>query len=348
MQDSVHYFNPGYEASVADNLRYYTPPKMVRQLRRDLQCLPLYYATSDAKVFISSPLSEEWSHPQLVTQIAEGAKLLPWGWAPELEGLFGSALLPYTPQEMAYFCSRRQGAKLWHAVYRERPELFQFTPPQPLTLDFDLQGKAWVVKSDFTSSGRGVRLVTNKEELDKIVAKSRYPLFIEPFYKIIAELGLEYHYHKGEMTYLGYHQALTNKGQYIGSHLGPLSLEVDIEEYAEVVRQGLAQLSLGRYEGVIGVDTALYRWRDGSLHFVPCLEVNIRPTMGYVALSLAERYLQGRQGQFSIARQSPGLLSQLSSNRPLYLSAEKPLPTGLYPLTPILDESYFVALLQVF
>ncbi|OFO52379.1 hypothetical protein HMPREF3027_06565 [Porphyromonas sp. HMSC077F02] len=349
----VHFFNPGYEASILRGVEHYTPPKMVRRLREDLQTLPIYYAGDEDKVLVTRRLPEELRHSRLTAHLPVGAELKPWGWGPELRGLFPSIELPYSSAVMAYFASRERGVELWHKVYKASPKSFRDAPPRKVVPPLALSPGRWVLKEDFTSSGRGIEMLDSSNVDITEVLQTKWvqtpprSLFIEPYYEIVYELGFEYQRKNGAVAYLGYHRAITHKAQYIGSYLGEASLGVDIDAYAEWVRQSLQEMELYDYEGIIGVDTALYHWEDGSLHFVPCLEVNIRPTMGFVALSLAQRYLGNRGGRFVIARRDDPIIRRLTDSKPLYLYDDSTLVEGVYLLTPILDNTYFVAILEV-
>ncbi|MBR8702679.1 hypothetical protein IX332_000283 [Porphyromonas levii] len=348
----VHYFNPGYEVTVEQGNSYYTPPRMVRRLRKDLQTLPLYYAQPHEGVYLSSPIPEELMCERFIVDHDCISEVLPWGWAPELKGLFPYFELPYSLEEMRLYSSRTLGIELWHAVYRQALSLFRFAPPREVTQEESVEQGKWVLKEDFSSSGRGIEFVTPEQDPNAIIARrlGKQPgkrLFIEPFYEIAEERGYEFWRTKvGEIIYLGCHRAMTEGGRYKGSYLG-LPTTGD-EAYIDALVAGLRELPLGDYTGVIGVDSALYC--DGAKErFVPCLEVNVRPTMGYVALCIQRDWLsKGRRGRFMILSKGDALLQSLTSLKPLYLSDKNAGHTpGLYPLTPILEDTYFVACLQV-
>lgn len=348
----AHYFNPGYEAAVEQGISNYTPPKMVRQLRKDLQTLPLYYAYPDDMVYISTPLPQELMCERLVVDSRQISEVLPWGWSPELMGIFPLVDLPYTLEEMRSLGSRCLSIALWHAVYRNAPDLFYYTPPKVVSLEDNIEQGEWVLKEDFSSSGRGIQFISASQNPNTIITRrlGQQPqkrLFIEPFYPITEEWGYEFwHTKEGEIGYLGRHRAITERGRYKGSWLD--SCPMDDQRYIEALHSGLADLPLGSYEGVIGVDTALYR-DNGMERFVPCLEVNVRPTMGYVAICLRRDWLtEGQGGRFMILTREDALLQSLVTPKPLYLSdCRKDLTTGLYPLTPLLNDTYFVACLEL-
>ena len=184
----VHFFNPGYEASILRGVEHYTPPKMVRRLRKDLQVLPIYYAGDEDKVLVTRRLPEELRHSRLTAHLPVGAELKPWGWGPELRGLFPSIELPYSSAEMAYFASRERGVELWHKVYKASPKSFRDAPPRKVVPPLALSPGRWVLKEDFTSSGRGIEMLDSSNVDITEVLQTKWvqtpprSLFIEPYY----------------------------------------------------------------------------------------------------------------------------------------------------------------------
>lgn len=349
----IHYFNPGYESSVEQGNCYYTPPRMVQQLRRDLQLLPIYYAKADEAIFLSSSVPSSLLPNRYVTYTnTDVIDIEPWGWAPELVSKFPNAHIPFCQSTLSEMYSRQMGVLLWHKVYECAPSLFINTPPREILCNDSIARGRWVLKEDYSSSGRGVEFITSEQDVDAIVARrfGRHPrkrLYIEPYYDIKEERGFEFwRSDSGEITYIGEHHAITDHGRYIGSQLGE-SVTADTK-YIEAITCGVKDLPLGTYSGVIGVDSALYV-DNGVERWTPCLEVNIRPTMGYLAICLQRDYLRyGQRGIFRIVTKDAEKLKSLRSPLPLYLNnQEKPLSPRLYLLTPILPETHFVACLDI-
>lgn len=349
----VHYFNPGYEAAIEKGSCNYTPPIMVQQLRRDLQTLPLYYADVNEEVFISSPLPDDLLCKRLIDNKEQVFELLPWGWSPDLKSSFPNINLPYSLEEMKLFGSRSLSIELWHAVYQKAPNLFLYHPPKEVSIGGEVEPGEWVLKEDYTSSGRGVEFI-NARQNPKIIISRRFGvkkgkrLFIEPFYHIKEERGYEFwRSEEGEITYIGNHKAIIERGRYKGSSIGESS--DDDREYIDSLIGGLTTLPLGSYSGVIGVDTAIYQ--DESVErFVPCFEVNVRPTMGYVAICIERDWLaKGQRGRFMILSKDDDLVQSVNTKQPLYLNENKGgLTPDNYLLTPLLPDTYFVACLLVY
>ena len=62
----------------------------------------------------------------------------------------------------------------------------------------------------------------------------------------------------------------------------------------EAVRSVLQEVYGSTYAGGIGVDMLVYRQKDGSFAIHPCIEINMRYTMGMVALRLFQHYVAPR------------------------------------------------------
>lgn len=62
----------------------------------------------------------------------------------------------------------------------------------------------------------------------------------------------------------------------------------------EAVRTVLQEVYGSTYAGCIGVDMLVYRQKDGSFAIHPCIEINMRYTMGMVALRLFQHYVAPR------------------------------------------------------
>ena len=62
----------------------------------------------------------------------------------------------------------------------------------------------------------------------------------------------------------------------------------------EAVRTVLQEVYGSTYAGCIGVDMLVYRQKDGSFAIHPCIEINMRYTMGMVALRLFQHYVVPR------------------------------------------------------
>ncbi len=358
----AHFFNPGYEASVALGDRAFTPSASVARMRWDLWELPYYFASGSDVVLDPSDLPRA---------LVGRYMLAPWGWAPELRYGCLSDAVPYTVEEMRGWASRRNTVLLVEEMVRLRPQNYS-SGLIPRTSDTVCDGTGqYVIKEEFSSSGRGVAFV-NGADLTKEIEKrcgrtGEKLLFVEHRYDKVSDRGYEFvRDDRRTITYAGPSDFTVTDGRYQGNRIAPAEeihqkwraegTRTGHDEYVERLLTALSALPLGRYRGVIGVDTITYRTPSGQLDIHPCIEVNIRPTMGWLALALSERYpLGGRAAHFGIlylpsaGMTSSSLLDTCVSPRALYRMHREgeTLSPGRYLLTTLRPDSKFAALLTV-
>lgn len=162
-----------------------------------------------------------------------------------------------------------------------------------------------VVKAPWSSSGRGVRFIEGKLSdyhrgwlRNTIVQQGS--VMVEPFYPKVKDFGMEFEaLPGGQVRYLGLSLFDTRNGAYTGniiaseedkldmiSHYIPVSL---IDFIRAKVTDTLCAVIGGHYAGPFGVDMMILSNPDGqgfSVH--PCVEINLRRTMGHVAIDMAK------------------------------------------------------------
>ncbi|MDE6801636.1 MAG: hypothetical protein K2J06_02615, partial [Muribaculaceae bacterium] len=100
--------------------------------------------------------------------------------------------------------------------------------------------------------------------------------------------GLSLFYNEAHSTYAG---NILGSPSFLNSLLCRY-VDIDSVEATKLsVADTLTRLLYGRYRGPVGVDMLVYRAADGSLCIAPCVEVNLRMTMGRVAHELHTRHL---------------------------------------------------------
>ena len=168
------------------------------------------------------------------------------------------------------------------------------------------QGKA-VVKAPWSSSGRGVKYVA----ADEFRTAGEYPAFerwtrniiahqggvtVEPYYNKVKDFGMEFEMKDGKVNYRGLSLFETIKGAYTGNLLATekeketvLRNYVNIEHLRnmrEVMVEKIEPVLKNLYSGSFGIYMMIYADEEGELQVNPCVELNLRRTMGHVALDL--------------------------------------------------------------
>ena len=167
-----------------------------------------------------------------------------------------------------------------------------------------------VLKAPWSSSGRGLRFVdavrntlTMQTGWLKNLLKSQGSVMVEPYYNKVKDFGMEFRCHEGRVEYLGLSLFHTANGAYTGNILATesakrtmlghyVSLDL-LDTVQQTICQHLTALLGGRYSGPLGVDMMLVNGAcppivasPPSLLIHPCVEINLRRTMGHVALAL--------------------------------------------------------------
>ncbi len=176
-----------------------------------------------------------------------------------------------------------------------------------------------VVKAPWSCSGRGVRYVT-KETLTENVSKwmsnvlrQQHSLIAERKCQKVADFAVEFHANAdGSVTPSGLSLFTTVNGAYTGNLLDTeenkremLSRYISLELLDSVTTEASRLLEShinGEYVGPLGIDMMIVAGdEDGeaqSFLLNPCIEINLRRTMGHAALALSRI---GQRGTMNIA-----------------------------------------------
>ena len=160
-----------------------------------------------------------------------------------------------------------------------------------------------VLKAPWSSSGRGIRFV--EENLDiplrgwcKNLLNFQGGIIVEPYYNKVKDFAMEFHSDgEGKITYRGLSLFDTINGSYTGNLLATerekerIIAEYIPKEITEEVKRRICSMMGDElnnvYKGPFGVDMMVVTSKDGSRFLLdPCVEINLRRTMGHVALTL--------------------------------------------------------------
>ena len=163
---------------------------------------------------------------------------------------------------------------------------------------------SFVLKAPWSSSGRGVRYVLNPDHWRHNAAWARNVIqkqggiMVEPYYHKVKDFGMEFEAcADGRVEYCGLSIFQTVNGAYTGSVIATerakremLSRYVSMQQL-EAVRDSIcatmSKALRGIYVGPFGVDMMIVASEDQNRFLMhPCVELNLRNTMGHVALSI--------------------------------------------------------------
>lgn len=319
----LHVFNPEHDLALAANLRNFTAPHAGRQLRADLGYIPALWAAADDYVLVENVEDAEWRFRMLVRRSfdrfvskeqlchLEISGVEVWGWDLAIRSFLkrhgvAEQLLPSERQieTIRELSHRRVGGQMLTQLQGNGiTGTSEVADSMSMVCDAINRMGRIVVKAPWSSSGRGVRFFENSlkksdEGWLRNVIACQGGVMVEPFYNKVKDLGMEFESDgNGGARYLGLSLFDTSNGTYTGNVLADEETKEEIlSRYVPIgllrsVRQKIISLSgmsfKGKYQGPFGVDMMIVAREDQNgfmLH--PCVEINLRRTMGHVALSL--------------------------------------------------------------
>ena len=315
-------FNPENDIALAHDTANFTAPVAAVSLRKAGEILPLWVAY-DGDVVLCSGVSDSWLkrvQQDFGIKVEPWAHdldclLQPWGWSKatrrffEQNGFVDSVL----PSDKTLSDIRRLSHRRTSAVVAEKLKQELNFPTWDAAVEIDnvenlkkmlADGRRYVLKSPWSSSGRGIVFVDESNVQNALrqaegTIKKQGSIMVERSAERVVDFAMLFDYSSDECSFCGYSLFSTDtRGVYTGNIVSSqteivnkLSKYIDIKQLEEVesVLPVVLREVLGcDYRGPIGVD--MLATTNGMLH--PVVEVNLRWTMGFVALRLA-RFVEG-------------------------------------------------------
>ncbi len=314
-------------------------------------------------------------------------RLLPWGWSPAVHRLLGplkpscSAEFNESPVAQWRPCyrdlySRKFAREILSSLLPHLPSEVMIKShmlPEVCTSVKQIEelqsrwGKI-MVKAPWSSSGRGLQPLTKvpvvtkvQEKLQGIINDQGYAM-AEPFLNKQLDLALQFEIKKGKVQYLGVSRFIADrKGRYEGNYLNgwPSGLDSAVVRFAEdmcnllpgPVAEVIEASDLSKsFEGSFGVDTLIYTDEEGSLRINPCLELNLRMTMGLLSLRLEKIIDPGKRAVFK-TWYYPGkpflrYIQEMEQKHPLNIEGGK-IKSGFMALVPADEGTQFGACILI-
>ena len=371
-----HLFNFSHDLALARNTVHYTPPPNVQLMERDLaplvQLLPAAELRYDAmapvwgwnlsfvnalrrKGFHDLPTDEQLAAIRALSSRRTAVEMLP-----ALRSCFPQDL---TVGESVMLVSETAFAEAIGAL------LCTWRAGHSSTL---------ILKALYSGSGRGLRLVrgslTEQQEHWALrCIREQGGVVAEPYYDKVLDFALEFLVDSAGVKYLGLSVFATNENNvYVGNIIAPQSTlqkkvikfipTLNFQNLIDVVASEINCRFTGHYLGPVGVDMMIVRVAETDVKadskksqpvykISPCVEVNVRRTMGELSLHLLPLLADGTEGFFRLLfDKSPAALARrvVAMPSPVY-DAHHRLIIGTHLLTPITPDhatTHYVALLE--
>ena len=366
-------YNPTCEMAVQNNSVSYQPPLRLQEFERAMSSLMMFISQEGDYVVGEAPDDELllfWKErgvylPRFVSKndaislIKDGAILIPWGGSRQLYYSYG---LKHKSEQytdlMRCFFSRELSVVLEDTVCRlcqGRNNLKQYDIEERsvLVTERDIMERRvkmgnCVVKSLWSSSGRGVQLVREQCHIEPAIVWARGKIrhdggvVCEPFYKRLGEFTtLIEIYEDGRIEYLGTNYFEADEAGRFGKELigQKILTREEEQEVAQILIEAMSRLNwVEKYIGKIGVDGMVYNDKHGERKVRICTEVNMRHTMGNINLSVARCFSPKVKAtwqieQFDNAMSWARFCKEMVSRFPLVLDDKNRIECGFFRLS---------------
>lgn len=337
---------------LADNEHFHSSP-----IVGSCDNFPTTNSISVATIFHKKNL--QFFNPSSISDITN---IRPWGWSKAIIGEmkhlgFNSSILPAIERiEAIRQLSHRRSSIFINTHLKEMG--FHTNIPLEIHEIDELptllkKQSPIVLKSPWSSSGRGVMFSDdiNVKQLTKLasgILKKQGSVMVEPKLDPILDFAMLFEMKEGLSRYKGLSVFQTlGKGNYSGNIVSDeMTLMKYLTPYVPISKITALQSALSEiltnligytYDGICGIDMMIYRADNGEYDIAPCIELNLRYTMGYVAHRLAERLMMpGKSARMEISYIGN---REKSDTLPPVFDAQGKLISGTLNLVP--ENNYF-------
>lgn len=312
----VHIYNPSHDEALAINKAQYCPSSAARRTGARFWDVAKWWMAPD-DVILRLPDDGSLRGVE-VPDWTEVERVEPWGWDRHIVGVLRKLGAPERLLPTEEQLDRIRLLSSRHTAVRVLELLAQpaFTSrwcedeAAAMAAIEELGGRA-VLKLPWSCSGRGVWTTDSPSFVQRIKKSLRDQgaVEVEPWYENVADFAMEFEADaQGRVSYVGLSVFATHDGGgYAGNVVAPQeelrrTLEarggraLRLEALADSLCTALAEVLAGDYAGPLGVDMML---TPEGIH--PCIEVNLRNTMGRVAIFQAKSQNSLAESQNSLA-----------------------------------------------
>lgn len=325
MKTPVYIFTPDNDLALAHGGENYVPPAVARTISNDLSCLAAWLPQGTGIVSVADVAHAEWLRAQSVRwglgvevvthrQVGtlSGVRYCPWGWSARqrrwlLDNGAREGDLP-TAEQIATLrrLSHRRTTITIHRLYHELTGDDTCPVPEECRSVSEVErfvcarGGRGVAKLPWSGSGRGVMSVRGNVGRDFLQwcsggIKRQGSVLCETFLHSLLDFAVEIECFNGTASVAGlsvfesdaHHQYAHGVIDRPGGLLRRIkSRYAEVEKAIFAVRLVVERLVAPHYDGLLGVDMMLYRDAAGATRLNPCVELNLRPTMGAVSAAI--------------------------------------------------------------
>ena len=321
----VYLFNPEHDLALAHGAHNYTAPPFARQFRRDMRLLPAWLAQAGSFVAVpdDAPIDEDsrWlsDHhldvtPIPMSQIADlgSCRIHPWGWDATLRHQLSA--LGISPEflptdEQLEWIRHLSHRRVTIAVHRALGEAFSPCPVELTTPDdvsaFMASHPGCYLKMPWSGSGKGIYRVIDPHGDNHVprwidgALRRQGSLLCEVGLNRLQDFAIECLIDNGKTLLTGYSVFDSDFHSQFGAgrvapkeelHQFLLNQYPALDQVVDNVLMAIDSIIAPHYHGPLGIDMMLYKRENGEIALNPCVEVNLRMTMGMVTAAMGDRH----------------------------------------------------------
>lgn len=324
----LHIFNPEHDLALACDTKNYTPSGGIINMRSKYSYIPVFWASPGDVILTDNVDASVYANEAHGLADADVTfttlkdlhrfpfdEIDPWGWDKTLKhSLLRSGvnerLLPSDEQlTIIRNMSHRRNVLPLLQVVRDGLEDFTCGDALECNTINDIEGaiatwKKIVIKAPWSSSGINIIYVedgiseTLKSRCSRIIAKQG-SVMVEPIYNKVKDFAMEFYSDgEGAAEYTGLSVFETLGTAYLNNVTASEDVKLKIlSEYTSPqlldeikirICNYMSVVCNGRYRGPFGVDMMIVN-QNGDLVIDPSVEINLRRTMGHVAIERWKR-----------------------------------------------------------
>ena len=384
---NLYLYNPTCDLAVENGTFSYMPPTLLAKFEHDISPLMAFLGDKDDDLICEtkdSSLHTFWKQfgIELPTFISlseslekKYGRIIPWGWSPVVIQKFKNtkSIGGYTSDllmEQRNFFSRLTSVSLVNELNKKNLPSFVTIPQLPKAIhsideiieSLRSQPAGIVVKTLWSSSGRGLLFIRNKQQLQQgynwiqAQLKKHKSLVVEPIYNKVQDASLQFQ--------------ITDRGQYIFHGINYFDADTQghfSKEYFHIpeklnnilpgdtlwlrqtenaIIESLKQLEIHKqYTGPIGIDSMFVN-EHGKIKFYPLVEANLRCNMGLVNIHIKKHFVHDCRGTWQItsfkAGEAPEFMKRQMKEHPIFVRNGK-ISKGFFPLSYFKEDTRFAA-----
>ncbi len=327
MISTLRLFNPEHDLALASDSEHFDAPQSAKSFSREFSYLPIWLSNENDAVFVSQ-IYTKWfcemqrMFPQLrevsiIQKFQDCEKIQPWGWDKTISRTLEKQGFQNVPnaEELTFIRNishRKLSIEATRCIHKLSNLDVKLATPAKLLEENEIESYVKdnpyaIFKAPWSGSGKGIvrslgGLSENLLNRVKNIAKKQGSILAEPLYDVVQNFALEFLCKNGTTTFSGYSYFFTDthgayKGnllatdEYIETQLNVWISRNDLQTIKDAYIDFFNKTIAHAYSGYLGVDMFVYQ-RDGEYLLHPCVEINVRMTMGLFARLFYDSFVE--------------------------------------------------------